>query len=171
MANRKSAFSDVVMSGQLWFRVALCMLIVLVFAAEPLKNPPQNPDKDKMDKALEGRWEIHSMIIDGKSLMFPEGGEAGFITFSGTKVTFSGVKEGTFKVDPSKDPKQIDVTFGSKTEPWIYEAKGDILKIAKPIKMITLSEGKAEEKPLKRPTGFEGKDVDVSTYKKKTTKK
>jgi uncharacterized protein (TIGR03067 family) len=65
----------------------------------------------------------------------PKEVEATRFTFKGQKLLYRHSKdqgkeeEGTFKVDPKKSPKQLDVTTKNKTLHGIYDVKGDELKL------------------------------------------
>src|SRR5262249_2195520 len=68
--------------------------------------------------------------------------------------------EGTYTVDASKNPKQIDTTSNGggkkgKVDRGIYELKGDVLKTA--FDEITLQ---------KRPTAFDGDKYQVVEFKR-----
>jgi uncharacterized protein (TIGR03067 family) len=108
---------------------------------------------DEVKKELarfEGTWKW--VLIETEKMKIPEDDLKGprmklvgdkFIVTESADATFSG----TFKVDPSKKPKTIDVTFGDgpdkgKTLLGIYELEGDTYKVC------TDPEGKS------RPTEF-----------------
>ena len=98
-------------------------------------------DAKKDSEGLQGTWEVVEFTADGKS--FPEEFRREIrITFKGDKMLIlerggTGKREYSFKLDPSKKPKAIDVTpldgpFKDKTAPAIYELKGDELKLCMP---------------------------------------
>ena len=97
---------------------------------------------------LQGTWNVDTMEWGGKSL--PKELMNGYkFVFAGNKLTWDaaiGVQskggkvmasDGTFpcdfKIDPGKEPKQIDITLhlnkGDRTLLGIYEIKGDTLKV------------------------------------------
>jgi uncharacterized protein (TIGR03067 family) len=97
---------------------------------------------------LQGTWNIDTMEWGGKSL--PKELMSGYkFVFAGNKLTWDGAIgiqsvmgkvmaiDGTFpcdfKIDPGKEPKQIDITLhlkkGDRTVLGIYEIKGDTLKV------------------------------------------
>lgn len=90
----------------------------------------QAGDADKDRKALEGTWkgaidkEVLVVVFSGKSF-----------TFTMQKGNENFVVKGTYKIDPAKNPKQMDLTvtdspdakFNGKTALAIYELKGDKL--------------------------------------------
>jgi uncharacterized protein (TIGR03067 family) len=83
-------------------------------------------------KKFQGTWSIVSGWEGGKPV--PEEKTKDFrLTFSGDKLTIKhGEKprEGTFKLDQSKKPKQIDVTMMDKDVEGIYRfKKGGLLEI------------------------------------------
>jgi uncharacterized protein (TIGR03067 family) len=93
----------------------------------------QKKDRDP----LQGTWTIVSMERDGKKVTAAD--KALTVTIKGSEYTFPSAggftksQEGTYKLDPSKDPKTLDVlpTDGpikGKTFPGIYELDGDTLK-------------------------------------------
>src|SRR5258708_35962609 len=97
---------------------------------------------------LQGTWNIDTMAWGGKSL--PKELMNGYkFVFAGSKLTWDGAIgmqsnggkvtaiDGAFpcdfKIDPGKEPKQIDITLhltkGDRTVLGIYEIKGDTLKV------------------------------------------
>src|SRR5262249_762923 len=132
-----------------------------VRAAEPAAAPdpaaaPQavrhaQGDKDAAGKdlaLLQGTWKVTAMEFGGQSL--PAELLTGYKhTFAGNKLTWDravgmmskagqvtaieGVYECTFKIDPGKEPKQIDITLrmpkGDRTVLGIYEIKGETLRL------------------------------------------
>jgi uncharacterized protein (TIGR03067 family) len=109
-----------------------------------------DPDKDE----LQGVWIATSMEINGNPSPAKEV-EATRLTFKGQKLLYRHSKdegkeeEGTFKVDPKKSPKQLDITTKNKTLHGIYEVKGDELKLC------FENGGKAENRPKKFATNKE----------------
>jgi uncharacterized protein (TIGR03067 family) len=106
------------------------LLVVLVVGL--LAAAEQKDDAKKEQDKLQGTW----AAVEGG----PPGGQ---LTFAGDKFTIRDTKEnkdvakGTFKVDPSKKPKTIDMTvtedseggkYKGKTSLGIYELDGDQLK-------------------------------------------
>jgi uncharacterized protein (TIGR03067 family) len=95
----------------------------------------------------DGPWRFVSIIFDGKPAS-EEQVKALQLTFRGDKVTLSVLdksKEGTFKADPTKTPKQFEMTlFGQKAAAGIYRLEKDTLTLC-------FSEGG------ERPTAFESK--------------
>src|SRR5262245_21951326 len=102
-----------------------------------------NAVKDDLAK-LESTWIFVKKIGDTAGLTL--GSSSGWITFHGSKVTFhSKVKGGdkwspdgplSFSIDPSKNPKTIDVKMPGAEKgadlvfAGIYQLEGDELKIA-----------------------------------------
>lgn len=86
---------------------------------------PAARDKDK----LQGEWTVKSARVDGhdpgEKLVLKS------VTFDGDKVLLAKGQEGTFKLDPAKDPKHLDlnVTEGPHTGdfPGVYKLDGDKL--------------------------------------------
>jgi uncharacterized protein (TIGR03067 family) len=93
-------------------------------------------DKSDEAKKLDGTWVVASATFDGKALDEMKDGQ---VTIAGDKFTIKS-KDGketkhTFKVDPSKKPKTMDLMLVKK-EPnaapglVVYELDGDTLKLA-----------------------------------------
>jgi uncharacterized protein (TIGR03067 family) len=93
---------------------------------------------DDDDRAkLVGRWEMTGMAINGKPLGFKD---KIILTFSkdGKVLSEGGPKgrlEGTYKIDPDKNPKQIDMTKEKEDTAGVYLLEGDTLKIGLPIQV------------------------------------
>src|SRR5260370_27457088 len=94
-------------------------------------------------KKFAGTWSIVSAEKGGKDAPGNDIKALRFV-FSEDKLTLKiGEKsvEGSFKIDPSKKPKQIDLTLMDKTGEGIYQFKGDMLELC-------VSEpGKGETRP------------------------
>jgi uncharacterized protein (TIGR03067 family) len=95
----------------------------------------------KDQEGLQGTWEVVEFVTDGKPVPEEKRKEIK-VVFKGEKMTLTGPggigkREYSFKLDPGKNPKAIDVTpldgqFKGKTVPAIYELKGDHLKLCIP---------------------------------------
>jgi uncharacterized protein (TIGR03067 family) len=115
----------------------------VVFAALlSLAGPSLCADDAKKDlEELQGDWEVVEFIADGKPSPEEVCKEIK-IVFKGEKMQLSGpgeigIREYSFKLDPSKKPKAIDVTaldgpFKDKSVPAIYELEGDELRFCMP---------------------------------------
>ena len=112
-------------------------------------------DKAKSDKdKLQGTWiamngQRHGVDFDEAQLknwvlVFDD---ERFIRDGGERV------EGTFKIDPDKKPKEIDLVFSGHTFLGIYELKGDTLKLVLKLK--------------ERPTEFNSNDATLLVCEKK----
>jgi uncharacterized protein (TIGR03067 family) len=105
------------------------LAIVFLIAADDKK-----PDGKKDLDLLKGKWTIVSVIEDGKP---NEDENGGTITFAEDKMVLQvkdGEHSGTFKLNATKKPKQIDVTpldgdEKGKVMEGIYELTKDGLKI------------------------------------------
>jgi uncharacterized protein (TIGR03067 family) len=123
------------------FLLALCTLFLLT---EGDDGKPSEKDL----KLLNGTWKVVSMVHNGKDI--PNAEDHG-ITFDGENVTIKepngGSKGKCTRLDPTKDPKEIDLTpdGGGKKLQGIYELKGDELKLC-----LTRSD--------ERPSRFESKE-------------
>jgi uncharacterized protein (TIGR03067 family) len=94
------------------------------------------PDDNGKDDKLEGTWVATSFIDHGNKLADLANLKVTLILKSGKyflKVNGQVVDQGTFKVDTSKNPKQLDTTASAgenagKVDRGLYELKGDVLK-------------------------------------------
>jgi uncharacterized protein (TIGR03067 family) len=123
--------------------VALVAGVWLALAASP--GPGADADKDE----LQGVWVAASMEINGERAPAKEVERTRF-TFKGEKLVLRHSKdegkevEATFKADPKKSPRHLDITIKNKTLHGIYEVKGDQLKVCY----------ETGDKPENRPTKF-----------------
>jgi uncharacterized protein (TIGR03067 family) len=112
-------------------------------------------DKDNTKKEIErfrGTWKLESLEIEGQALP-EEAIKDTRLTIDGNKFTAKDSQatyKGTFKVDISKKPKTIDVTFTEGPEKGttmigIYELEGDTYKVC------------LDPQGKERPTKFESK--------------
>lgn len=105
---------------------------------------------DDAKKPLQGVWLAQSMEADGKRALAEVFGRMRF-TFRFDKLYIVGnfnddrEEECAYKVDPTKSPKHLDITFTKedKTVLAIYEVKGDELKIC--LRRGISSEGRPTE--------------------------
>jgi uncharacterized protein (TIGR03067 family) len=123
-------------------------------------------DKDQ----IQGRWQVESAVRGGQEIDGVQGFGV-FYEFAGDKfiLELGGQKhEGTFKLDPTKKPKTIDITLKMDDQEskrlGIYELDGDTLKICR---------GEPDET---RPTEFKSKEgtqnvLAVAKRQKKEDKK
>src|SRR5271156_314856 len=110
----------------------LSLAALLLFAVAAF---PQDETKTEHMK-FQGKWAIESAVADGKELP-AEVVKVFAMTFKGDAYTVSiGAEktEGTFTLDPSKNPKTIDIVPDNgpdrgKKQPGIYEIDGDKIKI------------------------------------------
>jgi len=113
-------------------QVLMIVVVGLLLAADQ----PKSDATRKEIKDFQGTWKWVSLEMDGKKLPL-DAFKDGMLVITGDKFTTSlveGTSHGTFKVDVSKKPKTIDVTFEDgpdkgKTMPGIYELKGDTYKV------------------------------------------
>ena len=108
-------------------QTVLILLAVLLIAAD------KQGEKGKSDKEkLQGTWKIVSAEFDGKPLKEAIGGT---MTFTGDRIE-QGKKgdkeyyEGKYELDPSKNPKHIDLTHAKAKIMAIYSLDGDELRIS-----------------------------------------
>jgi uncharacterized protein (TIGR03067 family) len=113
------------------------------------KKPPEAMDGNKDLESLVGTWNIDTMgwgddslpkeLMKGYKFVFAGNkltweAAVGMTTKAGGKITANdGAFPCDFKIDPSKKPKEIDITLhlkqGDRTYLGIYEIKGDALKV------------------------------------------
>jgi uncharacterized protein (TIGR03067 family) len=113
-------------------RHALAILAVSLTLAASARTQ----DGDKKADQFEGTWSIVSLELNGKKLPEDEI-KGGQVTVQGNGYTtkFGGrTFKGTFKTDPTKKPKALDVTpadgpNAGKVALAIYELDGDTLKV------------------------------------------
>lgn len=80
---------------------------------------------------LQGKWIIESFLYNGNPV---ERMTEGIRQFKDDKYTLApknsdGI-EGTFKLDPEKKPKEIDMVVGGRMLKGIYDLEGDTLKVS-----------------------------------------
>ena len=110
------------MRFSLWM-VAASSLVLL-----PACSGKGQDEQSKKDRAaLQGEWEIVSAESNGEP---PPPGllDGAKFAFSGDNATLLG-KEGTFELDATKSPRQIDFIRGKIRQVGIYELDGDSLKL------------------------------------------
>lgn len=115
--------------------------------------PSDDTVKEEMAK-FEGTWQLTSRIIEGKPMANDKLADQ-TISVKGEQYIFhvGGITaELTFKVDPTKDPKTIDITYTKgtykgRTLQGIYKIEGDTLTMCRAI-----------EPDEKRPTDFTAKE-------------
>ena len=121
--------------------VPAAVCVALLFTA------PTAAGADKED--LQGVWVATSMEINGELAPAKEVERTRF-TFKGEKLLVRHAKDegkeekATFKADPKKSPRHLDITLRNKTLHGIYEVKGDELKFC----------FETGDKPENRPTKF-----------------
>jgi uncharacterized protein (TIGR03067 family) len=111
------------------FRLAmLCALVAPTLSAAPddKKDAPKEPAKELAP--FQGTWKVLRAEGGGKGA--PPLKEEVRITFAGNKMTMQEGKfppqEGTFSVDPTKDPAEIDMNSGMNPKvPGIYKFEKD----------------------------------------------
>jgi uncharacterized protein (TIGR03067 family) len=112
--------------------VVLALAVGLLVGADDRKDNKKDVVKKEMKK-LEGTWTVTSGEQGGKPETASKGGTA---TITKSKIVFrygKMEKEGNFKIDPTKSPKEInvlaDTPMGKITLKGIYQLKGDSLKM------------------------------------------
>jgi uncharacterized protein (TIGR03067 family) len=108
--------------------LALVVVFSLMVSSGTGQDKAGAGDKDK----IQDTWGVASGKAKGKDLPADFISDVKFV-FAGDKLTMikMGKKmEWTFKLDPTKKPKEIDVKFEDGTGKGIYELDGDTLKIA-----------------------------------------
>ena len=115
------------------FMRVMCFLILTTGAL----MAADDPSKGDLDK-LRGTWVTVSLVNNGKTLVDektpPKDGPTTKLAYDGNKwmvrVGDKSVGSGTFRIDPKKTPKEIDILGESgmnedKTKLGIYELDGD----------------------------------------------
>ncbi len=108
-------------------------MIGLVMAAEPPKEDTTKKDQER----LQGTWKVVAIEVNGKKIaakeIEKEIGEFKWVIIA-DKITWTDKRKNEFlcKLDGSKEPKQIDLTFPERkteTTEGVYQLDGDDLKI------------------------------------------
>jgi uncharacterized protein (TIGR03067 family) len=113
-------------------------------------------------KEIDGAWTFVSAVKGGKKKDFD--GEPIRIVFKAGKMTIDkggDTKNGSYKIDPAKKPKQIDMKVEENEIKGIYELQGDTLRIC--------GHGQGGE----RPTEFkadEGSEAMLLTFRREKKK-
>jgi len=106
-------------------------VLVLVAVGALVSVAAAGDDAKKVMKKFEGTWEATAVTQGGKKIPDDEAGKFK-LTFSGDSIeVMVGDKthKGTYTLDPSKKPAQIDLTIDNKAHKGIYQIKGDKLKL------------------------------------------
>jgi uncharacterized protein (TIGR03067 family) len=130
-------------------RLAVVCLLLTPLAAGAFQSAEERVQRE--EEKLAGTWQVVSVEADGQAVPAQQ--------FRGLRMTFKAGKftaqkgqgdrqEGTYKLDPSKSPKQIDISrkdgpAAGRNQLAIYSLTGNTLKIC--------SGGSDKE----RPDGFE----------------
>jgi uncharacterized protein (TIGR03067 family) len=111
----------------------MLLTIGFVMAAESPKEDTTTKDQER----LQGTWKVVAIEVNGKKFaakeIEKEIGEFKWV-ITADKITWTDAKKNEFlyKLDGSKEPKQIDLTFPERkteTTEGIYKLDGDNLKI------------------------------------------
>jgi len=141
-------------------RIGAVLLVALLVAAD---TPDEAVKKEK--EKFKGVWVVQSFEAGGKSLDQLKGMT---YEFDGDKLVLKHPKQkeavvGSYKLDPTKDPKELDLITpradGAKsTTRSIYILDGDELKICCGANIVTTdSKGKMTEKTGERPKKMDDK--------------
>ena len=112
-------------------RLLPCVMAVSLCAGTSPGDEPSKAVKEEL-KLLAGEWKIVAAEADGKPIE-----SKGIVTFTADgKCTISSQRSGipdietTFTIDPTKEPKHLDVLDAVRKTPHkgIYELKGDKLR-------------------------------------------
>jgi uncharacterized protein (TIGR03067 family) len=140
-------------------------IIVALFAVTLLvaADAPDEAVKKEKEK-LKGTWVVESFQVGGmkldklKGMTYRFDGDKLFIKAPGQKEV-----EGAYRIDPSKDPKQLDIVTprsdgGKATSLAVYALDGDELKVCSGLTTTTTdAKGKAVGKTGDRPARFDAK--------------
>jgi uncharacterized protein (TIGR03067 family) len=106
--------------------LTLCILFASSLAVQALQDSANEKDK----KALQGKWDVISVVIEGKK---EKGDKKVTATFEGGTLKFDpksrDFSEFSFTLDATKTPKALDLKSKGDSNVGIYELKGDDLKI------------------------------------------
>ena len=146
-------------------KLLLALAVALCVAADKPK-----PDAKKELEALQGTWVMAGLEVNGVEV--PEKKLAGTtLVIKGDKYTVKvkdSAHETTIKVDPTTDPKSIDMLFPNGTElpklgKGVYELDGDTLKICR-------HQATGEDRPTQIGS-WPNTNLFVVTWKRQKTKK
>ncbi|HTU91863.1 MAG TPA: TIGR03067 domain-containing protein [Gemmataceae bacterium] len=144
-------------------RYSFVYLVCMAMAGATLSNVAADDDEEKP----QGEWLLASIEVHGKSLPAPVGKGGSIVFDKDGKLILKDPgkpdKIGKYKIDASKDPKQIDLIVSKDekgkdgvTMQGIYEFDGDKLKMA----------FSAENPKEKRPSDFKGEKVLIVLWKR-----
>ena len=112
-------------------RLLTCVMVLWLCVGATSGDEPNKATKEEL-KQLAGEWKIVAAEADGKPV-----DSRGSVTFTiDGKCTISSGRSGlpdletTFSIDPTKEPKHMDVVGATSktTHKGIYEVKGDKLR-------------------------------------------
>ena len=109
-------------------RALFALIVIPTLVLNPACSNSGQDEQSKNDRvALQGEWEIVTAESNGEP---PPAGliDGAKFAFSGERLTLLG-KEGTFELDATKSPRQIDFVRGTTRQRGIYELDGDRLKL------------------------------------------
>jgi uncharacterized protein (TIGR03067 family) len=113
---------------------SLATVCVLTAACARAADKEAKGDRD----ALQGKWQLVEFTRNGKTKKVTDKSDDYFeLVFRGDKITTRfkvGKEEGTYKVDPNKSVKTIDIVPSTGDEKGknlkgIYELKGNVFKL------------------------------------------
>lgn len=91
---------------------ATMMLVASLFVNADPAVSSKAPDLKKEAAAVHGAWTVESAMAGKSELGFFKGVKLNLSEGDKAVMVFPNVKaEGTFKIDPAKSPKEIDLTF------------------------------------------------------------
>lgn len=95
--------------------------LLVGFAVDPISETT----KKELQK-LEGDWKVVKAVTD--KIIHPK--EELIVTIKGETIQFIKTRPSyRFQIDPSKDPKWIDIDFSGLKHPGIYKVEGDQLTL------------------------------------------
>lgn len=139
--------------------------LAVTLAAPAPKEPP------KKESSIVGEWVGEKLVIGGKEMPLAKGLKGVRFTFTEDgKFTVQNESEtpetGTYKVDPKKDPAEIDLVqpLGTKNGPTlgVYRIEGDTLTMCF---AFTLAGPKAPPRPAKLESPADS-DIMLMTFKR-----
>jgi uncharacterized protein (TIGR03067 family) len=135
-----------------WYGFVAAVVGLMVVAGEPRG---QTPDKDKA--LLKGTWSVITFEVNGKEIPSDQIRRFELIVDEQTMTIKANVqeRESTYKLDPKKNPKAIDLIHKDKVTLGIYQVDEKRLQICL-----------AAEGNKKRPTEFTAPRGSEQTYMK-----
>jgi len=142
-------------------KTRILSLLILGMLIGSAAGQQEESDLDK----IKGKWVFDQVKKDGMAEDLAKAKGVEIVVDNGKVTLIAGTKtlgQGTFKLEPGKNPKEIDIHLdhpekkeGEKAN-GIYVLEGDTLKICFALNVPRAVGDKTPSKPAKRPTEFHG---------------